>query len=128
MRKRPLGELEFEVLQYVSNHSPSTVRSVADDFAESQGLARTTVLTVMDRLRKKGYLARRKEGGTFVYTPSHEQGEVMHEVVKDFVENTLGGSLTPFVAYLARSKGLSDSEVGELQELVDSMAKGEGVE
>ncbi|HVT14312.1 MAG TPA: BlaI/MecI/CopY family transcriptional regulator [Fimbriimonadaceae bacterium] len=121
MRRPPLGELELEVLQYVSDHAPCTVREVAEVYADPRGLARTTILTVMERLRQKGYLARKKEGGSFAYTPAHEKSEVMQDIVKDFIEKTLGGSLSPFVAYLAKEKGLTPGEVDKLRELVESM-------
>jgi len=121
MRKRPLGELELEVLRFVADHAPCTVREVSEGFAEPRGLARTTVLTVMERLRRKGYLARRKGASAFSYSPASGKGDVMHDVVKDFVEKTLGGSLTPFVAYLAKTRGLSEVEVDQLNELVRSM-------
>lgn len=125
MRKRPLGELEIEVLQYISEHAPCTVREVTGDYAESRGLARTTMLTVMERLRKKGYLVRKQQDGAFAYSPAHKKGDVMHDVVKDFVEKTLGGSLTPFVAYLARAKDLAPGELDKLRELVEKMEQGE---
>jgi predicted transcriptional regulator len=121
MRKPPLGELELEVLQFISDNSPCTVRDATDSFSKSHGLARTTILTVMERLRKKGYLARRKKDGAFAYTPSHEQGEVLQEIVKQFVEKKLGGSLTPFVAYLTDAKGLTPSEVDSLRAMVDDL-------
>ena len=125
MRKRPLGELEIEVLQYISNRGACSVREVTLDYAESNGLARTTMLTVMERLRKKGYLVRSRKEGAFEYSASQQKGEVMHDVVQDFVEGTLGGSLTPFVAYLAKSRGLTPSEIDKLKELVDDMDEGD---
>lgn len=125
MRKRPLGELEIEILQYISNHAPCTVRDVAEGFGEPRGLARTTILTVMERLRAKGYLDRSKDQSANAYTPAHEKGEVLEALVKDFVEQTLGGSLSPFVAYLANSKGLTPGEVDDLKKLVDDLGDGD---
>ncbi len=58
--KEPLGHLELSVLQYVADHPSITVREVAAHFAETSGLARTTLLTVMERLRSKAYLKRKK--------------------------------------------------------------------
>ena len=45
--------------------SPPTVGEVAERFGEAQGLARSTILTVMERLRKKGHLTRGKVEGVF---------------------------------------------------------------
>ena len=47
----------------------------------------------------------------------------MHEVVTDFVEKTLGGSLSPFVAYLTRSADVSDEELADLERVVASLQK-----
>ncbi len=73
---------------------------------------------MMERLRKKNYLTRRKDQGAFQYLPVVAKTELMQTLVQDFVEKTLGGSLSPFVAYLTESKGLSEREMGELRKLV----------
>jgi predicted transcriptional regulator len=115
----PLGEQELEILRYVAEHAPISVREVASRFGDSHRLARTTILTVMERLRNKGYLTRRKREGVYVYAPVFPQGQLLQGLVRDFVEKTLGGSLSPFVAYLTESKGLTPGEVAELQALME---------
>ena len=52
----------------VAERGPATVGEVARGFGEARGLARTTVLTVMERLRRKGYLGRAKDGGAYRYS------------------------------------------------------------
>jgi predicted transcriptional regulator len=39
-------------------------------------------------------------------------------LVQRFVEGTLGGSLSPFVAYLAENPDLTKGEIEQLQELL----------
>ena len=51
--KEALGPLELDVLQYVSDRHPISVREVAEYFAETTGRARTTLLTTMERLRAR---------------------------------------------------------------------------
>jgi predicted transcriptional regulator len=114
----PLGHLELDVLQYIADHHPITVREVATRFAETSGQARTTLLTVMERLRAKGYLTRRKSGGVHRYVPTLSKSELLHQVVGDFVHDVLGGSVSPFVAYLTRSSLLSDDEIRKLEGLL----------
>ncbi len=122
MDTRPdLGDQELELLRYVSDHAPLTVRAAAEQFGEPRGLARTTILTVMERLRKKNYLERRKNGGSFEYTPAIPKTDMLRGLVQTFVERTLAGSLTPFVAYLAETKGMSRSEMDALRALVREM-------
>jgi predicted transcriptional regulator len=114
----PLGHLELDVLQYIADHHPITVREVANRFAETTGQARTTLLTVMERLRAKGYLTRRKSRGVHRYSPTVSKTELLHQMVGNFVEDVLGGSISPFVAYLTRSSLLSDDEVRRLEGLL----------
>ncbi len=119
--KRPLGEQELETLRFVSEHAPITVGEVAKSFGTSRGLARTTVLTVMERLRGKGYLTRRRADGVYRYWPRIDQRDVMSNLVAEFVERSLGGSLSPFVAYLADSGRLDDHQMEQLRKMVDSL-------
>jgi len=118
MNKGTLGEQELQLLQYVSDHSPTSVREAVDGFGAANGLARTTVLTMLERLRTKGYLVRRHVGAVNVYSPAQEKSEVLRGVVEEFVERTLGGSMSPFVAYLAKARNLSDEEIEMLRGLV----------
>jgi predicted transcriptional regulator len=117
----PLGPVQLEVLQYVAEHHPIRVSEVAEHFAHTGGKARTTILTVMEKLREKGYLTRKKRGGTYHYSPRHATSDVMAGVVRRFVEESLGGSISPFIAYLAETRGLSKAEVAKLKRLVREM-------
>jgi predicted transcriptional regulator len=116
--RETIGREEMQVLRYVADRHPVSVRDVADHVAATSGQARTTVLTVMERLRDKGYLVRRKKGGVYLYRPKRSQAEVLRNLVADFVREALGGSVSPFVAYLAEEGNLNDEEVRELARLV----------
>jgi predicted transcriptional regulator len=122
MDRPPLGAQELELLRFVAEHAPLSVGEAAEQFGEPRGLARTTILTMMERLRKKGYLIRQKDQArAFQYRPRVPQAEVMRGVVREFVEKTLGGSLSPFVAYLSEARDLPEEELAELRRLVDTL-------
>ncbi len=116
-----MGDQEWELLRFVAGNAPISVGDAATRFGEVHGLARTTVLTVMERLRAKGYLIRRKDDGVFRYSARVSPAEVMRGLIQDFVEKTLSGSVAPFVAYLAESGKLSHQEIEELRRLVDRL-------
>jgi predicted transcriptional regulator len=117
----PLGQVQLEVLRYVVKHHPITVSQVADHFATTAGKARTTILTVMEKLRQKRYLTRKRRGGTFHYSPRMSAADLMVSVVGRFVDESLGGSVSPFIAYLSETKGLSDAEIAQLKDLVSEL-------
>ena len=118
---KAVGDQELAVLRYVAEHGPVTVGEVAERFGEPQGLARSTILTVMERLRKKGYLTRSRNERPARYSPRLATAEVMRGLVREFVQKTLGGSFSPFVAYLAEATELPEMELAALRRLVDEL-------
>lgn len=49
---------------------PMLVREVLEELRELRPLAYTTVMTVMDKLHRKGWLTREREGRAYLYQPS----------------------------------------------------------
>lgn len=121
MVKPSLGDQELELLRYVVEQGPVTVGEAVEGFGGRHGWARSTVVTVMERLRKKGYLARRKQEGVYRYASPVAREEFLGGLVRDFVQKTLAGSLTPFLAYLAESPEVTEAELRELQQTVEKM-------
>ncbi|MDE2315813.1 MAG: BlaI/MecI/CopY family transcriptional regulator [Xanthomonadaceae bacterium] len=118
MSRPSIGDQELALLRYLAAHEPVSVGEVAAGFGEAHGLARSTVLTMMERLRAKGYLRRRQAQGIYRYSTATGPGEAMRHAVGSFVQNTLRGSVSPFVAWMAERGEVSDAELAELQALV----------
>lgn len=118
-----IAPAELEILRYILDHHPITVREVADHVAQAKGHTRTTVLNVMERLRRKGYLTRRQEGGLYQYAPSVPKPQMEQTLVRDFVRLALGGSLEPFMAYLTQEADVSGAELADLKQLVEELDK-----
>jgi predicted transcriptional regulator len=118
MTKPTIGDQELGLLHYLSDHESASVGEVAAGFGEPRGLARSTVLTMMERLRSKGYLKRRQLKGMFRYSTATGPGEAMRSAVGSFVEKTLSGSVSPFVAWMSERAKVSDTELAELEALV----------
>ena len=47
----------------------------------------------------------------------------MRSLVREFVDGALGGSLSPFVAYLAEDANLTGNDLRELKKLVHSLER-----
>ena len=70
-----LGPLEIRVMEVLWTAGQSSVRDVVEKLERK--LAYTTVMTTLDRLFKKGMLARQKSERAFLYLPrlSNQEGE-----------------------------------------------------
>jgi len=121
--KSALGPTEIEILRYLGDRSPLRVGEVADHFARTTGQARTTILTIMERLRAKGHVTRKRVGGTFRYSPVVPKDDLLRGLVKSFVDTTLAGSVSPFVAYLSDDGPVSEEDLDQLKLLVRNLEK-----
>ena len=124
MGNKTIGDQELALLQYIAEQGDASVGEVAAAFGESRGLARSTVLTMMERLRAKAYLQRKQvDGGVgvFRYSTTARQDDVVRNAVGSFVEKTLQGSVSPFVAWMSQRTEVSDNELAELEALVATL-------
>lgn len=122
MAPRPVSQQELECLLYLAQNGPLAASAVSEGFGAPRGLARTTVLTVLERLRRKGHLGRRRHDGVYVYRALEEHRATMHRSVGQFVERALGGSISPFAAYLTDRTDLSDEELADLRRAVEALS------
>jgi predicted transcriptional regulator len=76
MARGTLGEQETQILREIVENGSGSVGELQARFGEPKGLARSTVLTMMERLRAKGFLVRKRQDGVFRYAP-REGGDVL---------------------------------------------------
>jgi BlaI family penicillinase repressor len=84
--------LELECLKVLWTLGEGNVKDVRQALTGSRNLAYTTVMTVLDRLARKGGVARRKVGRSFVYVPVLSRGVLRRLAVQDLVDRYFDGS------------------------------------
>ena len=70
----------------------STVHGIRAELLATRPLAYTTVMTIMDRLARKGVVAREKRGRAHVYRPAVTDAEVRDRALDRLVGNFFLGS------------------------------------
>ena len=126
MTQSSIGEQELALLRHIADRGGITVGEAAEQFGTARELARSTVLTMMERLRRKGHLARRLVDGVYRYRARTTSAELMKGAVQRFVERNLDGSVAPFLAYLSEAGQVSDAELRELEDIVARLNAGKG--
>lgn len=115
---RMLGDLESRVMQVIwASDEPSSVRQVHEGVDSK--LHYNTVLTIMERLERKGILGRRRHGRAHVYYPmlSPEQfaRSVTGGVLRGLIQEHGDDAVAAFVDVLDES---SPDAIGRLQALL----------
>ncbi len=95
--------LELECLKALWGLGEGTVRDVRQVLVGNRNLAYTTVMTVLDRLEKRGGVSRRKQGRSFLYVPKVSQDALRRFAVKELVDAFFDGSEEELARYLRAS-------------------------
>jgi predicted transcriptional regulator len=72
--------------------SEGNVEDVRKVISQARPLAYTTVLTLLDRLARRGAVSRRKEGRGFRYQPTVERDKLRRLALRQFLEYHFDGS------------------------------------
>lgn len=116
-----LGELEMRVLRLVWQLQPCTERQVSDLIIAERDVARTTVLKTLQRLEAKQLLERVPAASPVQFRALVDPQRVLPTLVRRFVDDVLGGSPDPLVAYLSGSGKLSAKDLTALREIARKM-------
>jgi predicted transcriptional regulator len=97
--------LELACLKALWSLEEGNVRAVQQVVAESRPLAYTTIMTVLDRLVRKGKLTRRKVGRSFVYSPAATRDTMRRVALRELLEGYFDGSEEQLLLFLRGSAG-----------------------
>ena len=92
--------LELDCLKALWTLGEGNVKQVRDVLAVDRELAYTTVMTVLDRLERRGGVHRRKVGRLFVYVPALTQDCVRRLAVRELLDCYFEGSPDQLREYL----------------------------
>jgi predicted transcriptional regulator len=119
-----LGELERTVMEVLwarvdARQGAATAREVGRALADDRDLAHTTVMTVLDRLAKKGFLQRSRDGRAWRYRPVASRESYVAELMLGALDLT--GDRDAALAHFARSVSGDEAEV--LRRALDELMK-----
>lgn len=99
--------LELTVLNVLWRVGEASVATVREEMHPSRPLAYTTVMTILDRLVKRGVVERRKLGRSFQYKPVVLQSQMRNVAVRQLLERFFDGS-TDLLQQFLRDGDLPD--------------------
>jgi predicted transcriptional regulator len=92
--------LELLCLNALWNLGEGNVKDVLQIVVRTRPLAYTTIMTVLDRLVRKGKVSRHKVGRAFVYTPEASRDQMRRAALREFLDAFFDGSERELIAYL----------------------------
>lgn len=95
-----------------------TVAEIWQAVADRRGVTRTTVLNLVDRLEKRGWLERDSIGGVYRYRPTLDRATAEARLATGFMAGFFGGSPTQLVQSLLGSEDVSSADIDRLQRIL----------
>ena len=96
-----LAPLELDCMNTLWPMGEGTVREIRDRLAVRRPRAYTTIMTIMDRLARKGVVERRKSGRAYTYRPNLSADAARSQALAQVIENFFAGSKEDLLAHLA---------------------------
>jgi BlaI family transcriptional regulator, penicillinase repressor len=96
-----LAPLELDCMNTLWPMGQGTVREIRDGLAARRPRAYTTIMTIMDRLARKGVVERRKVGRAYLYSPNLSAEDARTQALGQVIDNFFGGSKEALLAQLS---------------------------
>lgn len=113
-------ESEYRFCLILWEHEPISASALAKLCLEQLGWKRTTTYTVIKRLGERGVLS--NDNGIVSSLVTKEQ--VQASEIDELVEKRFEGSVPSFIAAFAKRQDLTDSDLEELQQMIDTIRRG----
>ena len=112
-----LGPIETRFAEIIWANEPLTTNQLTKLCADALEWKRTTTYTVLKKLCDKGLFKTENSVVTSLISKAEFEGMQSEQ----FVEETFRGSLPAFLTAFGSRKKLSDTEIDELQKIIDTM-------
>jgi BlaI family penicillinase repressor len=122
--KPPVSPAEREVLRVLWDHGPATVRQVQERL-EGTGpdWQRSTVITLLQRLEKKEYVASDRSRHAFVFRAVVSRDELLHQRMVELADELCDGQPAPLLLAFAERQTFTPDELRELRQLIDDLSQ-----
>jgi predicted transcriptional regulator len=116
----PLELLCLSALWSLKEGNVKDVQRIVD---ETRPLAYTTIMTVLERLLRKGKLTRRKVGRAFIYSPTSARDEMRKHAIRELLDSFFEGSEEQLLQFLGKApeKSAAAAAGGEGDTRIDTV-------
>ncbi len=113
-----LGELQTAVMEILWKDPDLTVTEVEQSLQKKREIAHTTVATTLDRMHRKGFLLREKQGKAFVYSPRYSKDEFERGVAEEVLSGLLSQFTEPALSAFIELVGEDGDKLDQLEDLI----------
>lgn len=121
-QRQPMSDAEREVLKLLWDHGALAVRDVLANITRAgQEWSRSTVITLLQRLEKKGYVQSDKSQFAFVYRAVVSREDEMRARMNDLASELCDGEALPLVVAFTEKHRFAPEELARFRQMIDAL-------
>jgi predicted transcriptional regulator len=119
-----ITERQFSVLRVLWERGPQTIRELMKHLPGGDRQPYTTVLGLLQHMRKAGLVTADKEGLTHRYRPAVSRREATGNLLSDFLSRFFHGSAEQLILGLVDAKQIERNDLKAIEARLAAQAKG----
>ena len=113
----PLSNAEEKLLYIIWSEEPTYLKDIRAAYPDPKP-AKTTLATVLKRIKDKGYITYHQEGNSRCYSSTVSKSKYLKQKITSLISSFFDNSPTQFASFFTEEMDLSDDEINEIRDLI----------
>lgn len=120
MKKNDITQSEIVIMNVIWEKQQASLRMIMDAVCEKTGWTKHTIISFLKRMEQKELISVVATSPVKVYAPLIDKQSTLQKTTKGIINNVYNGNLGLLVSNMISSTDLSDEEIAELIEILES--------
>lgn len=125
-KPRKPSAAELEILRYLWENGPSTVREVHEELGSRRKVGYTGILKTLQIMTAKGSVLRDEENRAHIYRAAQPPEQTKRQVAGDLMRSVFAGSASQLLLHALDDKAASAGELAEIRRIIEEYENRKG--
>lgn len=120
MRKSNITQSEIVIMNVIWKNKEASLRMIMDAVCPKTGWTKHTIISFLKRMEQKELLSVVSQTPVKIYAPLIDKQSTLRKTTKGIISNVYNNNLGLLVSTMVSANDLSDDEIGELINILES--------
>ena len=120
-----ISEAEYEIMKILWEEYPLSTNEICERAQQTHSWNQKTIPTLLSRLNNKRGTSYEQRGRMYYYFPIISQNKYLEQENHHFLDRFYDGKAAPMLSALLSNETLTDSDLQEMYDMIQSKIKGD---
>ena len=120
-----ISESEWEVMKIIWDKKEVKSNEIIEELKDKKEWKSATIKSLISRLLNKKAISFNRNGKEYIYYPLIQEEKAIIEESMSFINRVFNGSVSDLLLNFVKSEKLTEDDIDELKEILNSKSKGE---